>query len=43
MSKIIERILIKFGIGNLYLGRPRNRQEDNIQLDLLEVGCGGMD
>jgi hypothetical protein len=43
MSKIIERILIKFGIGSLYLGRPRHRQEDNIQLDLLKVGYGGMD
>ena len=25
------------------LGRPRRRLEDNIKMDLQEVGCGGMD
>jgi hypothetical protein len=25
------------------LGRPRHRGEDNIKMDLQEVGCGGMD
>jgi hypothetical protein len=25
------------------LGRPRRRCDDNIKIDLLEVGCGGMD
>jgi len=25
------------------LGRPRRRWEDNIKLELQEVGCGGMD
>jgi hypothetical protein len=25
------------------LGRPRRRGEDNIKMDLQEVGCGGMD
>jgi hypothetical protein len=25
------------------LGRPRRRWEDNIKVNLLEVGCGGMD
>ena len=25
------------------LGRPRCRWEDNIKMDLLEVGCRGMD
>jgi hypothetical protein len=24
-------------------GRPRHRWEDNIMMDLQEVGCGGMD
>ena len=24
-------------------GRPRCRWEDDIKMDLLEVGCGGMD
>jgi hypothetical protein len=25
------------------LGRPRHRWEDDIKMDLQEVGCGGMD
>jgi hypothetical protein len=25
------------------VGRPRRRREDNIKMDLKEVGCGGMD
>ena len=25
------------------LGRPRGRCEDNIKMDLQEVGCGGQD
>jgi hypothetical protein len=25
------------------LGRPRHRWEDNIKMNLQEVGCGGMD
>jgi len=25
------------------LGRPRRRWEDNIKMDLQEIGCGGMD
>jgi hypothetical protein len=25
------------------LGRPRHRWEDNIKMDLKEVGCGDMD
>jgi hypothetical protein len=25
------------------LARPRRRLEDNIKMDLQEVGCGGMD
>jgi hypothetical protein len=24
------------------IGRPRRRWEDNIKMDLQEVGCGGM-
>ena len=31
------------GQGRRPLGRPRCRWEDNIQMDLQEVGCGGMD
>ena len=29
--------------GKRPLGRPRHRWEDNIQMDLQEMGCGGMD
>jgi hypothetical protein len=29
--------------GTRPLGRPRRRWEDNIKMDLQEVGCGGMD
>jgi len=29
--------------GRCPLGRPRRRWEDNIKMDLQEVGCGGMD
>jgi len=29
--------------GKRPLGKPRCRWEDNIKMDLQEVGCGGMD
>ena len=29
--------------GNRSLGRPRRRWEDNIKIDLQEVGCGSVD
>ena len=29
--------------GKRPLGRPRQRWEDNIKMDLQEVGCGGME
>jgi len=29
--------------GKRPLGRPRHRREDNIKMDLQEVGCWGMD
>jgi hypothetical protein len=29
--------------GKRPLGRPRRRWENNIRIDLQEVGCGGMD
>jgi hypothetical protein len=29
--------------GRRPLGRPRRRWEDNIKMDLREVGCGGVD
>ena len=27
--------------GKRLLGRPRRRREDNIKIDLQELGCGG--
>jgi len=41
-----ERSIQGFGgeiVGKDPLGRPRRRWEDNIKMDLQEVGCGGMD
>jgi hypothetical protein len=29
--------------GKRPLGRPKRRWEDNIKMDVQEVGCGGMD
>jgi len=37
------RVLVWKPEGNLPLGRPRRRWEDNIKKDLQEVGCGDMD
>jgi len=30
-------------VGKRPLGRPRPKWEDNIKMELQEVGCGGMD
>jgi hypothetical protein len=37
------RVLVGKPEGKRPLGRPRCRWEDNIRMDLKEVGCGGMD
>ena len=37
-----HRILVGKPEGRRALGRPRSRVEDNIKVDLGEVGCGGM-
>jgi len=37
------RILARKPEGERPLGRPRRRWEDNIKMDLQEVGCGCMD
>ena len=42
-SKGIYRVLVEKPEGRTPLGRPRCRSEDNIKMDLKEVGCGGMD
>jgi hypothetical protein len=42
-GKGVNGVLVGKPEGNRPLGRPRNRWEDNIKMDLQEVGCGGMD
>jgi len=37
------RILVGRSKGKRQFGRPRRRWEDNIKMNLCEVGCGGMD
>ena len=37
------RVLVGKHEGRRPLGRTRRRWEDNIKMDLQEVGCGGMD
>jgi hypothetical protein len=37
------RVLVRNSEGKRRLGTPRRRWEDNIKMDLQEVGCGGME
>ena len=37
------RVLVGKLEGRRPLGRPRRRWDDNMEMDLQEVGCGGMD
>ena len=39
----VYRVLVGKPEGKRPLGRPRLRWEDDIKLDLQEVGCGDMD
>ena len=39
----VYRALVRKPEGKRPLGRPRHRWEDNIRMDLQEVGCGYMD
>jgi hypothetical protein len=39
----VYRVLVGKPEGKRQLGRPRRRWEDNIKMDLREVGCGGID
>jgi len=39
----VYRVLFGKLEGKRTLGRPRRRWEDDIKVDLQEVGCGGMD
>jgi hypothetical protein len=39
----LYRVLVGKPEGMRPLGRPRHKWEDNIKMDLQEMGCGGMD
>jgi hypothetical protein len=39
----VYRVLVGKPEGKRPLGKPRHSWEDNIKMDLQEVGCGGMD
>ena len=39
----VYRVLVVRPEGKRLLRRPNLRWEDNIEMDLQEVGCGGMD
>ena len=41
--RVVYRVLVGKPEGNGQLGRPKRRWEDNIKMDLQEVGCGCMD
>jgi len=39
----VYRVLVGKPEGNRPLRRPRRKREDNIKMDLQEVGCGDLD
>ena len=39
----VYRILVGKPEGERQLGRPKCRWEDNIKMDINELGCGGVD
>ena len=39
----MKRVLVEKHEGRRLLGRPRRRWEDDIKMDLQEVGCGCID
>ena len=42
-EKGVYRVLVGKPEGNRPLGRPRRRWEDNIKMNLQEMGCEGVD
>ena len=42
-SRGVYRVLVWKHEGKSPLGRPTHRWEDNIKIDLQQVGCKGMD
>jgi hypothetical protein len=41
--RVVYRVLVGKPEGKRQLGRPRCRWEDNVRMDLQEVGCGRED
>jgi len=39
----VYKVLVGKPEGKRALGRPRRRWDDNIKMDLLEMGCGGVE
>jgi hypothetical protein len=39
-GRVVYRVLVGKAEGKRPLGRPRRRWEDNVRMDLQEVGCG---
>jgi len=37
----VYRVLVEKSVGKRPFGRPRRKWEDNIKMDLQELGCGG--
>jgi len=42
-GKSVYRVLVGKSQEQRPLGRPMRRWEDNVKMDLQDVGCGGMD
>jgi hypothetical protein len=42
-ERVVHTVLVGKPERKRPLGRPRRTWEDNIKMDLQEVGCGGMD
>jgi len=42
-KRVLYRFLVGKPDGTRPLGRPRRRWENNIKMDLQELGCEGMD
>jgi hypothetical protein len=40
---VVYNVLVRKSEGKKPHGRPGRRWEDNIKIDIQEVGCGGMD
>jgi hypothetical protein len=37
------RVLVRKPDEKIRLGRPRRRREENIKMDIQDLGCGGVD